>query len=335
MKGRTLSSPISPKGLIRRITGLMLIPAVLLSLGSSATASAPDTALPFVLRQVGPGVYAAIDSPSGKSGSNAGFVIGDDGVLVIDSFFNPDAARALVSEIRKLTPKPIRYVVNTHYHVDHVGGDNVLRDAGAIIIAHRNERAWVRTDNLHLFGDRLTPERKAMVETLALPDVTTTRGLTIWLGSREILIRPALGHTGGDLMVSVPDAKVLFCGDILWRHVSPNIIDGNVAEWIKTTEGLTNAEDAAETAFVPGHGNVAAVKDVTEFAAYLRDLRALVQAERASGITGDALIKAALPKFSKQHGDWGAFSYFAPLELGFMDQELAGTKRVPAPVADD
>ena len=90
-----------------------------------AASAAPIAAepLPFVLKQVGPGVYAAIDVPEHKAGSNAGFVIGDDGVLVVDAFFNLDAARALVGEIRRLTPKPIRYVVNTHYHADHTGGD--------------------------------------------------------------------------------------------------------------------------------------------------------------------------------------------------------------------
>ena len=106
--------------------------------------------LPFVLKQVGPGVYAAIDGPEHKAGSNAGFVIGDDGVLVIDAFFNVDAARALVGEIHRLTPKPIRFLVNTHYHADHTGGDQPLRDAGAVIIAHKNVHGWVRTSHSHL-----------------------------------------------------------------------------------------------------------------------------------------------------------------------------------------
>ena len=123
-------------------------------------ASAQTAALPFVLEQVGPGVYAAIDGPEHKAGSNAGFVIGDDGVLVVDAFFNLDAARALVGEIHRLTPKPIRYVVNTHYHIDHTGGDQALRDAGAVIIAHRNVRGWVRTENVHLLGNQITPEFK-------------------------------------------------------------------------------------------------------------------------------------------------------------------------------
>ena len=155
--------------MIRAILAFMLV-----ALAGAAAAQAPP--VPFVLKQVGPGVYAAIDGPEHKSGSNAGFVIGDDGVLVIDSFFYPEATRALVAEIRRLTPKPIRYVVNTHYHADHTGGDQVLRDAGAIIVAHRNVRGWLRTENIHLFGDRITPELKTRIEALPLPDITTTAG---------------------------------------------------------------------------------------------------------------------------------------------------------------
>ena len=196
--------------------------AALVVLGGPVASQGPSPAtLPFVLKEIGPGVYAAIDGPEHKSGSNAGFVIGDDGVLVVDSFFNPDAARLLVAEIRRLTPKPIRYVVNTHYHADHTGGDQVLRDAGAVIIAHRNVRGWVRTNNINLFGDRITPELKAKIEALPLPDLTTDKELTVWLGSRKVLVRTELGHTGGDLTVLVPDAKVLFCGDLLWRRCRP------------------------------------------------------------------------------------------------------------------
>ncbi|MFX7874636.1 MBL fold metallo-hydrolase, partial [Acinetobacter baumannii] len=84
------------------------------------------------------------------------------GVVVVDSFQSKDAARALLGEIRRITPKPVRFVVNTHYHFDHTGGDQVFRDAGAMIVAHRNVRGWVRAENPHLFGARITPELKAM-----------------------------------------------------------------------------------------------------------------------------------------------------------------------------
>jgi glyoxylase-like metal-dependent hydrolase (beta-lactamase superfamily II) len=313
--------------MIRAILAFMLV-----ALAGAAAAQAPP--VPFVLKQVGPGVYAAIDGPEHKSGSNAGFVIGDDGVLVIDSFFYPEATRALVAEIRRLTPKPIRYVVNTHYHADHTGGDQVLRDAGAIIVAHRNVRGWLRTENIHLFGDRITPELRGRIEALPLPDVTTTNGLTIWLGSRKVEVKTVLGHTGGDLTLSVPDAKVLFTGDLLWRKIAPNLIDGSVKEWTATDSEFEAMSDAAHMAFVPGHGDVADLQDVKEFRKYLADLRRLVMDGRKVGLKGDVLAAAVTPKLRALHPDWTISERAAAAEVRYMDEELAGTKRRPAPATD-
>src|SRR3954451_2987321 len=309
--------------------------AALVALSGAASAETPEPApLPFVLKQVGPGVYAAIDGPEHKSGSNAGFVIGDDGVLVVDAFFNLDSARTLVAEIHRLTPKPIRYVVNTHYHADHTGGDQALRDAGAIIIAHRNVRGWVRADNINLFGDRITPELRARIEALPLPDLVTDKDLTIWLGSRKIVVRTVLGHTGGDLTIAVPDAKVLFTGDLLWRKIPPNLIDGSVKEWTATDADFAAMPEAAQTTYVPGHGDVADVEDVGDFRAYLLDLRQLVSAARKAGLKDDALAQAVMPKLKADHPDWQISDRAAAAEIRYMDQELAGTKRRPVPQPD-
>jgi len=309
--------------------------SALVALAVPVAAQSPSpTPLPFVLKQVGPGVYAAIDGPNHKSGSNAGFVIGDDGVLVVDSFFNLDSARALVAEIHRLTRKPIRFVVNTHYHADHTGGDQALRDAGAIIIAHKNVRGWVRTNNINLFGDRITPELKARIEALPLPDLVTDKDLTVWLGSRKIIVRTVLGHTGGDLTIFVPDAKVLFTGDLLWRKIAPNLIDGSVREWLATDADFTRMPGAAHTVFVPGHGDVADVKDVADFRAYLLDLRQLVSNGRKAGLKDDALVAAVAPKLRALHPDWTISDRAIAAEVRYMDQELAGTKSRPVPQPD-
>lgn len=312
----------------------MVLAALLSSLLFAPAAEAAPSAPPFVLKQVGPGVYAAIDGPDHKSGSNAGFVIGDDGVLLVDSFFNPDAAKALVAEIHRLTSKPIRYVVNTHYHVDHTGGDRVLRDAGAIIIAHRNVRGWLRTYNLGLFGDRITPALRKAIGQLPLPDLVTDKDLAIWLGTRKVVVRTVLGHTGGDLSIFVPDAKVLFAGDLLWRKVSPNLIDGSVKEWVATDDEFAKMADAAHVTYVPGHGDVAGVEDVREFRAYLLDLQRLVTEGRTVGLNDAALVNIVSTKLRARFPDWTISDRSAALEVHYMEEELAGTKRRPVPKPD-
>jgi glyoxylase-like metal-dependent hydrolase (beta-lactamase superfamily II) len=306
----------------------------LLPFGGAASAQSPAAALPFALKPVGPGIYAAIDGPEHKAGSNAGFVIGDDGVLVVDAFINADAARALIGEIRRLTPKPIRYVVNTHYHLDHTGGDQALRDAGAIIIAHRNVRGWVRVNNVNLLGDRATPEIKARIAGLPLPGLVTDKDLTVWLGSRKVVVQTVLGHTGGDLTVYVPDAKVLFTGDMLWRRIPPNLIDGSVKEWTATDADFAHMPDAAHMIYVLGHGDVASLKDVEDFRTYLLDLRRLVAAARKDGLSGDLLVQAVKPKLKTMHPDWTVSDRAAAAEVRYMDQELAGTKKRPIPQPD-
>src|SRR3954447_5312529 len=100
------------------------------ALAGPVGAQAPSPAqLPFVLKQVAPGVYAAIDGPEHKAGSNAGFVVGDDRVLMVNIFFTLESTWALLAQPHSFTTKPIRYVVKSHYHFDHTGGDQALRNA--------------------------------------------------------------------------------------------------------------------------------------------------------------------------------------------------------------
>jgi glyoxylase-like metal-dependent hydrolase (beta-lactamase superfamily II) len=314
---------------------LIVAIACLAASSAAASAQAPSPArLPFLLKQVGPGVYAAIDGPDHKAGSNAGFIIGDDGVLVVDSFIDVEAARALVAEIHRLTQKPIRYVVNTHYHLDHTGGDQSLRESGAIIIAHRNVRGWVRTNNLNLLGDRITPELKARIAALPLPDVVTDKDLIVWLGSRKVVVRTVLGHTGGDLTIFIPDAQVLFTGDMLWRKIPPNLIDGSVKEWSATDGDFVAMPNAAHVIYIPGHGDVANVRDVRDFRAYLGDLRRLVVEGRKAGLKDDALVQVVEAKLKAAHPDWTISDRAAAAEVRYMGQELDGKKKRPVPKRD-
>ncbi len=307
---------------------MLLIPALALF---SAAADAPA---PFTLHQVGPGVWAAIDNPAAKTaraGANAGFVIGSDGVLVVDTFENPAAAQELLNQIRQKTNLPIRFVVNTHYHLDHVAGNNIFAAAGATILAQQNVRAWEHTENKKFFGAKITPEQTAMVESLALPSITYQDGIQLYLGTRRVIIRSLPGHTGGDSAVFIPDANVVFFGDLFWNHTLPNLIDASTKPWIETLDiGIQNHPDAT---FVPGHGEVGRVQDVKDFRGYLSDLRADVAQAQAAGKSGDALTDAVLPELQQKYGSWDAFAYFAKPDIHYTDQELQGKKRIPQPLA--
>jgi cyclase len=144
----------------------------------------------FTLKNVGDNVWAAIEP---QSQSNAGFVIGDDGVIVIDTFISVDsngnlgsqAAQQLLAEIRKVTHLPVKFVINTHYHLDHVGGNGVFMDAGATILAQQNVRGWIHGETLRLFGNNIKPEQKAFVEALAAPVLTYDHAVDLHLGSRK------------------------------------------------------------------------------------------------------------------------------------------------------
>jgi cyclase len=300
--------------------------ALLLSAGLwafAASAAVPD----FRLQKIGPGIWAAIVNDEGLAGGNAGFVIGDDGVLVIDTFQDPRPAKALLAEIRKLTPLPIRFVVNTHYHLDHVNGNDVLAAAGATIVAHRNVRAWMRTENIKMLDPPVTPEKKARVASLTLPTVVYDSHIELYLGSRRINLRYYPGHTGGDSVVSIPDAHVVFCGDMLWKEHVPNLIDASTKPWIESLDAMQ--KDYGPSTWVPGHGGVANAQDVLAFRKYLADLREGVRREQAAGKSGDALVQALLPGLKSSYGKWGFFNDYAGAGIEQIAQELAGKKRLP------
>jgi|HubBroStandDraft_4_1064222.scaffolds.fasta_scaffold88026_2 cyclase len=297
-----------------------------------AQTSAPptSTSLPFALKPLGHNVWAAIDDAKGDAGANAGFVIGDHGVAVIDTFEHPEAAQQLLVEIRKLTALPVKFVVNTHYHIDHVAGNRVFQQAGAIVFAQRNVRTWIHTENLKFFGKDIKAEEKTMVESLGSPDAVYDSGVTLFLGSRKIEVRVFPGHTGGDSVVFIPDANIAFTGDLFWRKTLPNLIDATTAAWISTLDSIAAASTSATT-FVPGHGDVGTLTDVQAFRDYLAYLRAEVAAPVKDGKTGDALVAAVLPALTEKYGQWSFFKGFAKPDILNTAAELRGDKKIPQP----
>lgn len=290
--------------------------------------ASPNAPKPFfTLHDLGSGVWGAVAVPGSGAGSNAGFVIGSDGVVVIDTFQSADAAASLLAAIRERTPLPVRFVVNTHYHLDHVAGNGVFHAAGATIVAQKNVRAWERTENLKFFGANVPADKRAWVESLVLPDLVYDDSVDLFLGSRRILVRSMPGHTGGDSVVAIPDAGVVFTGDLFWNTSLPNTIDADTAAQAATDERL--ATEYPKAIFVPGHGEIGNAENVEAFRGYLLALRGAVESARKRGLTGDALMEAVRGELAPRYDKWAFYAHFIEPNIRQAAEELAGTKRRP------
>ena len=310
----------------------LALAALGLLVSSAAIAQSPA---PFNLIPLDHGAWAAIDNPAAKeaqSGSNAGFVIGPEGVAVIDTFESPDAAKRMLAAIQEKTKLPVHFVINTHYHLDHVAGNDAFAAAGAVVIAQDNVRDWERTENLKFFGSKITADQRKFVETLGLPTVTYTQGATIYLGDdRKVILRVMPGHTGGDTVVYDPESNVVFCGDLFWNHTLPNLIDASTNLWIETLDKLL--ADYPTATFVPGHGDQPGhAPEVRAFRDYLAFLRAAIAKAQSEGKQGDALLHTVLPQVKEKYGSWNFFDFATP-DIQRTDEELRGVKKIPKPKA--
>lgn len=285
----------------------------------------------FTIERIGDGVYAALGTDRNPAESNAGFIIGSDAVAVVDSFEDAGPARDLLAAIRKLTSLPIRYVINTHYHLDHVGGNRVFAEQGALIIAHDNVRAWERVENLKRFGGKPpTLESRAYYDAFRLPELTYGSAINLYLGTRLVQVRHMPGHTGGDSVVSVPDAGVVFAGDMFWNKTMPNLIDGTTDLWSGTLGEL--AEQFATSSFVPGHGAVGTRTELLAFKTYLDAVRTRVAAAHAAGHEGAGLVEWVRKQLDPGYKDWANYARIVPRNIALTDAELRRVKVVPEPV---
>jgi glyoxylase-like metal-dependent hydrolase (beta-lactamase superfamily II) len=228
-------------------------------------------------------------SPAHSFAANAGIVIGRDGVLVVDTLISAKEGERFLADIRKVTDKPIRYVVNTHTHLDHALGNCVFARLGAAVISHDADRASLAKNgddilkNAGAYG--LKPEDMAATE-IAVPTLSFSEQLTVELGGVEVrLVRTAPSHTQGSLVVYVPSRKLLFAGDILFTDFHPFMADGDLPGWTGTIDALLGMDVER---IVPGHGPLSSKKDLREMKEYLllfdakaRELAAASQDEKA------------------------------------------------------
>ena len=288
---------------MKRLISLLLLCGVI-SLGVLARA-ATDTPMAHKFEQVAPGVYAAIGNGTIQTASNSVVIINNNDVVLVDTHVTPEATRRLVNDIKTLTDKPIKYVINTHWHYDHTDGNQIFAK-DVQIIGHENTRKEIiagvlqtrldqafadlpaALDNLRKqIAAEQDPARKAAVQQrLAVqdayreqlketkptpPNVTFTDRKTIKSGAREIqLIYPGRGHTDTDVIVYLPKEKVICTGDFFEGPATGALNFGFHDEWANNLEKL-KAIDYDVT--IPGHGEPFNGKErIDYFESFLRDL---------------------------------------------------------------
>ncbi len=187
--------------------------------------------------------------------SNAGFVVTSKGVVVFDSLGTPSLAHKLVQKIRTVTEQPIKKVVVSHFHADHIYGLQVFEELGAEIIAPYGAQKYIRSDAAK---ERLE-ERQFSLDPwvnentrLVLPDTTVEKSTHFTLGDLTFTINyMGKAHSDGDLTMLVEPDKVLFSGDIIFQGRIPFVGSADSKKWLET---LTRLETEGLTALVPGHG---------------------------------------------------------------------------------
>lgn len=297
----------------------------------------------FEVEKVADGVWVAVAAPAYKVNCNTAIIENDDGVMVVDTHSKPSAARVIVDRLRDLTPKPVRYVVNTHFHWDHWHGNEVypaayphaeivsnqitreamvrkglkriqdhVRGVPAEIVRLREELATAPASRREqLEADlRLAKAYLAEVTALkpALPTIAFEQTMKLYRRDREIhLLHLGRAHTEGDVFVYLPKEKVVITGDAVigW---TPYMGDGYPEDWPGTLDRLAQLDF---THIIMGHGEVVGREWLTTFRGYVQDMVAAVRREVASGATLDEVtrrVTATLaPTYEKPFSTYGEY----------------------------
>jgi glyoxylase-like metal-dependent hydrolase (beta-lactamase superfamily II) len=257
------------------------------------------------LKKITESVYSYTGVPAGTPGNvysvNSGIVIGNDAVLVVDTLTSAKEAEGFAADIQKITNKPVRYVVNTHYHLDHVLGNCFFADLGARIIGQ------VKCRNAVISGGDKILESPATFGLPAdfwegtraiAPDTAFERGMMIDLGgiTVNLIYTGFASHSPGSIIVHVPSQDVLFAGDILFTDFHPYLGDGDLPGWEKNLDFI-HAMNVSH--IIPGHGPLSSNKDIEDMKAYLpffdKKAKELSAGEKDLGKLTAAMLKV-LPK---------------------------------------
>ena len=224
---------------------------------------------PTGLIEVAHNAFAYVQEGGGLCVANAGLIVGPEGCIVIDALFAPSMTRAFRDEIRRLTDKPVRLLINSHHHIDHTLGNALFPEAAVLSHANaRSEQERVGLGVLDILRPRI-PQLVAEAEGVQprFPDFTFTGELTFDFAGRTVrLLHLGPAHTIGDALVLLPAERLLFAGDVAFHYVTPLGIEGHIGGWLHACDRVDGME--IDT-IVPGHGPVGGKPDLREMRGYL------------------------------------------------------------------
>jgi cyclase len=287
------------------------------------------------LRQLAPNVYAYTQATGpgvdNASLSNAGLIVGDDHLMAIDALGPPLHAKAFIAAAKKATGKSFGRLVNTHHHRDHTNGNCFFLPAE--IVSHEFCRQAVIDQGIpqHPYDNR--PQWQAGMNELKLapPTMTFTDRMTYHYGGTLVeLIFNGPAHTWGDVMVYLPQRKILFAADIAFFYVTPAGQNGHITRWIQAIDRIMGMDVAV---VVPGHGPLGTKKELAETRAYLDLLAREVKKRYTAGMRpGQAAADIDMGRFAKwtnpERNVWNTIRLYAEFNSTLTpDMDVAATNR--------
>ena len=293
----------------------------------------------FELYKIGDGVYAAIDNGNGAAVGNAGIVDMGDAALIFDTFITPKAARDLQAAAENLTGHPVKWVVNSHYHNDHIRGNQIF-DEDTVIVSTEETCRLIQTAGVdELDYDRATAHQHAqqfqaqfdnatddaqrtalrftvryyqeIAESLPeivlrVPDLTFKQVTTIHGSKRNVDVQSfGRGHTGSDAILLVPDAQVAFLADVLFVDFHPFLADGDARALLAYLDAVDQLHIPV---LVPGHGPVGTPDDLHRMKDYVQTVLHLAESLVKAGKSADDAAAQPIPAAFK---DWHFAQFFA------------------------
>lgn len=255
----------------------------------------------------------------GKEGAaNSGFVVTNEGVVVIDTQGTKELALFLKKKIREITDKPIVYVINTHYHGDHTFGNQYFKEAKEIISHESTKKNLIEKDKQQreqfekFFGENALEGFE-----LTLPTKTFKKTLTLRAGGKTMeLAYLGRGHTDGDIIVYLPIERIMFGGDLLYKDRLPWLGDAHISDWTETLKKLKNFDAGI---YMPGHGNIGNIDMLFALQQYLVDLKLEVKKYIEKGKALDEIKrKINLPKYK----NWFKYKEWLPLSAEKVYKEI-------------